>query len=190
MPPSVIQNAPNDQLKASMIEAKERFDYSINISSDRMYRTHNVEDMFKKLASIVTLKLDRKLLKTKKPHLIPKQERTILILFPESKSKASDGKKSTIAHMHGFLALPDVELSSFQEAMALSDLRFWLHVYALKLGLVRRRNRKNHQVGYTKKLKEEDMKELLIQYGMKQQDERYCEGESIFIGAKLFNPFA
>ena len=177
----------NNHLIGSMLDCKDLFDYSVNVSSDHIYRTHHVDDLFRKLISIVTLKLDRKLLKTKKPHLLPPEKRTAFILFPESISKA-DGKPC-IAHLHGFLKLPDVELSSFEEGMAVNDLRWWLQVYLLKFGLVRMRNRKNHNAGTIIKLEEDEMREALIDYAMKFQDEN-CIGEAIFIGANVFNPFA
>ena len=185
--PPPKQKETNDHLAEQLLECKDRFDYSLNLSSDHLRRTHHVDDLFRKLVSIVTLKLDRKLLQTKKPHLLPKEKRTILILFPESRSKGSG--EPCISHLHGFLALPDVELTPFQEAMVMRELKWWLQKYALKLELIRRRNRKNHQVGHYEKLEEENMREELIDYAMKQQGED-CIGEAIFIGAKLFNPFA
>ena len=172
----------------ALLQNKDRFDYAIDISSDRQ-DSPATQELFKKLMSIVTLKMDRKILKTKKPHLIPQEKRTQVVMVPESMSKGT--RKACISHLHGFLSLPaDVPLTPFEEMKHMTQFRFWVHVYAYKLGLVRKRNRRNHRTLNEVNLnntKEENMTESKIAYSVKFQDYDRHVGNVIQYG-KTFIP--
>jgi len=172
----------------ALLQNKDRFDYAIDISSD-CQDSPATQELFRKLLSIVTLKMDRKIMKTKKPHLIPQEQRTQVVMLPESLSKGT--RKVCISHFHGFLSLPsNVSLTPFEEMKHMTQFRFWVHVYAYKLGLVRSRNKRNHQTLNEVNLnntKEENMAERKIGYATKFQDYDRHIGNIIQYGNVLTN---
>lgn len=177
-----------NHIENALLQNKEQFQYAIDISSDRQ-DSPATQELFKKLMSIVTLKMDRKILKTKKPHLIPQEKRTQVVMVPESMSKGT--RKACISHLHGFLSLPaDVPLTPFEEMKHMTQFRFWVHVYAYKLGLVRKRNRRNHRDLYEVNLdnnKEDNMREGKVGYATALQDYDRHVGNVIHYG-NIFSP--
>jgi len=180
--------SPKDDIRELLHDSKRAM-YSLNVSSDHIHQSDWLDRQFEKLVSIVTLKLDRALLGRHRTTTVPKDRRTGLVLFPESRAKAR--KENCINHLHGFMTLPDIEMTPFEELKAMSQFCDWLQFYALKLEIIRPRNAKNHKVGKTFKIEEENMQTAMADYALLFREENDPLDRSIFFGANLFtNPFS
>lgn len=155
-------------------------DFSMHLTSDRQ-DAPDVDEKFRALLNMVFLKFDRKLQKDKRVHLRPLKDRTQWIFFPEVKSNLS--LNNTVSHMHGVVSLPeDHALTDFELHQLLGNLSFWLDSSAMKLGLVRKRNRLNHKFSKQTKLKDEDSKYASAHYIIKQQGYDNAMGRAINFG--------
>lgn len=169
-------------IQNSLLKNKASIEYAIDLVSDR-YASEEYFRRFRKLASIVTLRNDKRILNEPKQsvHRIPQSERTQLILFPE-KYRKSKGKPNDpfFLHYHGFVSFSR-NLSPVEQVDFIYD---W-NTYAEKLGLVREYRADFCQM---KPLPFNDMKKAKILYATKQQHltEEYV-GKEIEIGERILS---
>ena len=169
-------------IQNALLKNKASIEYAIDLVSDK-YASDRYFQQFRKLASIVTLRNDKRILKTPKAavHSVPQSDRTQLILFPE-KYRKSKGRPNDpfFLHYHGFVSFPrglsPVELERF--------VWDW-NIYAEKLELVREYRSDFCEM---KPLPFNDMKKAKVLYATKQQHltEEYV-GKEIEIGERILS---
>lgn len=169
------------EIRDRMLARNGEFDVSVHLASDLRFTEQNYE-LFEGVIKDACRNLDRKLNRIQKVHRLAESHRTQYVFFPEYKSKI--GFNNTILHMHGFLKYPEHHhLTPFERMKVFGDFFFEWDKLAYTRGLIRKRNRKNHQFVVVHSCRDKTLTEAAIRYATKQQHMEETMGRVIRFGS-------
>ena len=177
------EDAWKEEIRERLTAKLDEFDCAVHFASDHRGMHSSSLNLFESVIKDSARNLDRKLHGTQKVHLITGDDmRTQYVFFPESKTRSLNAK--TILHMHGFMRFPrNVPVSAITRSLLISA--FWGEItqLAFRRGLVRERNKNNHEFYKVYPCTDTEMTTAAITYATKQQHLEENMGQVIQFGS-------